>query len=135
MGFGLMLRVIPCTRVFAGSEVGKGLAELVEKELRGILAWAVRGALEWQRRGLAAPKAVLLATESYRTDSDPLALFLEECCIQGADHHVSASTAYKCYVAWAAGQGLSERERLSNTTCGTRMSSRVVKVKGKPGRS
>ena len=134
IGFWRRVRLIPFTRVFTDNEVDKGLVEVLRGELRGILAWAVRGALEWQRRGLAAPKAVLLATESYRTDSDPLALFLEECCIQGADHHVSASTAYKCYVAWAAGQGLSERERLSNTKFGTRMSSRFEKVKGNTGR-
>ncbi|MDZ4278289.1 MAG: phage/plasmid primase, P4 family, partial [Dehalococcoidia bacterium] len=76
-GFWRRVRLIPFTRVFKGEEDDQQLAETMRAELPGILAWAVRGALEWRRRGLAPPDAVLLATETYRSDSDPLAPFLE----------------------------------------------------------
>jgi putative DNA primase/helicase len=44
-----------------------------------VLAWAVAGCLRWQREGLRVPDAVARSTAAYRQESDPLAIFIEDC--------------------------------------------------------
>ena len=134
IGFWRRVRLIPFTKVFKDDEIDKGLIGLLRAELPGVLAWAVRGTLAWRCHGLAAPEAVLVATESYRVDSDPLAQFLEERCVEGPDHQVKVAGAYREYVEWAAAQGMSERERLTSTKFGTRMGSRFEMARTKAGR-
>lgn len=134
-GFWRRVRLIPFLRVFSGEEDDQQLRATLLAELPGILAWAVRGALEWQTRGLAPPDAVQVATESYRSESDPLAQFIDERCVVGPGYQVGAAAAFKAYTDWASAQGISERERLSNKAFGTRMTSRFEKTKGKKGRT
>jgi putative DNA primase/helicase len=62
-------------------------------ELPGILAWMVQGCLEWQQRPLRPfPAPVSRAVSQWRTDEDPLAIFLEECCEGVGD---ATATAFK----------------------------------------
>jgi putative DNA primase/helicase len=58
------------------------LFEKIEKELSGVLAWAVEGCRRWQKDGLIIPHAVDMATADLRAENDPLQTFLEECCIR-----------------------------------------------------
>ena len=61
-----------------------GAALVSEEGLSGVLAWIVRGALEWRRRGgLAAPAAVIEASEAYRGEQDRVRQFVGECCELG----------------------------------------------------
>jgi putative DNA primase/helicase len=120
-GFWRRVRLIPFTREFSDGEADDGLTEALLAELSGILAWAVQGALRWHRNGLGAPAAVRTATESYRVESDPLAPFLEECCVQGEELLLPGGQAFKAYKAWGTTQGMSERELLSSRTFGSRM--------------
>lgn len=63
-----------------------------------VLAWAVEGCLRWQREGLAIPDKVSKSTSAYRQESDPLALFLEDCLA------FTESTWAPWYDIWAAYQ-------------------------------
>ena len=60
------------------AERDPGLAEKLNKEWPGILAWAIEGCLEWQRIGLAPPSAVVEATQNYLTEEDAVGRFIAE---------------------------------------------------------
>jgi len=67
---------------------------LANPELSGaaILAWAVRGCLDWQKAGkLQTPMAVLAATANYKANMDPLASFLNTCCVLTPDAWTSSA--------------------------------------------
>src|SRR5262249_54376894 len=89
-------------------ERDKTLDEQLQKELPGILAWAVRGCLEWQKLGaLQEPEAVSKATASYRTEMDSIARFVDECCMTGAPSvvKIKASMLANAYQAWCKRTG------------------------------
>lgn len=109
--FWRRLRIIPFKRQFKGAARDKHLGEKLQAEAPGILNWLLAGCLAWQKRGLdPAPAAVLSAIEVYRTESDPLAQFLEDKCVEAPQAIVMAGPAYKAYSIWAEGQGFIERE-------------------------
>jgi putative DNA primase/helicase len=132
-GFWRRVRLIPFTREFRGPEDDQHLEEKLRAELPGILAWAIRGSIEWRRDGLNSPACVTTATEQYRIESDPLAEFVEERCVQAAAVSVPARELYRAYTKWAEDRGMKESERLSNTAFGTRMSQRFEKQHAKQG--
>jgi len=78
------------------------LAERLEQELSGILAWLVRGCLLWQSQGIAPPQSVLAATEEYQREEDHIQDFVEECLIATPDSRVSATDVYDLYTRWYA---------------------------------
>lgn len=127
------LHVIPFTVCFTDHPEGPNekrrdprLAEKLEAEAPGILAWAVRGYLEWKERGLDPPAVVRAATASYRQDEDLLGQFISERCIQGEKATVKGSNLYAAYKAWAEEMGL---RPLSGTMFGKRMKDRFDSVK------
>lgn len=72
-GIWRRIRLIPFTVTIPDKERDKQLREKLQKELPGILAWAVRGCLAWRRDGLGESKQVSQATAEYRREMDPLA--------------------------------------------------------------
>jgi putative DNA primase/helicase len=80
VGFWRRIHLIPFTRSFTHNP-DLTLKDKLRAEAPGILARAVRGCLAWQREGLNPPEVVLGATATYRTDSMPLARFLEARCV------------------------------------------------------
>jgi putative DNA primase/helicase len=132
-GFWRRVRLIPFLRVFREGEAEPRLEEALREELPGILAWAVRGAVAWRERGLAPPAAVRSATETYRVESDPLAQFLGDCCIEGEGCQGKATEFYKAYCRWAGEQGMNDREKLTSTTFGNRMTARFEKKRTNRG--
>jgi putative DNA primase/helicase len=103
----------------------KGLPEKLKQEAPGILAWLVRGCLEWQRIGLAVPKSIRAETLSYRSDCDPLGMFLAEVTVQGDGFQVSARALFGAYRQWCE----ANHERpLNKTAFGRRISRRFRKT-------
>lgn len=123
-GFWRRVRLIPFVRQFSDEEADQHLVAVLLAELPGILRWAVAGTVAWQEGGLGTPPAVRQATDSYRQESDPLAAFIDQCCIEGDGFSVGSSQAYKAYKAWAHDQGMSDREILTSTLFGSRMSAK-----------
>jgi len=99
------IRLIPFNVVIPEEKRDPRLAEKLRTELKGILAWAVRGCLEWQKKGLAEPDEVKLATQRYREEQDVLAAFLSECCILHPRAEVPARDLYEAYVKWCVENG------------------------------
>ena len=132
-GFWRKVRLVPFTRQF-GDDADDGLAASLIAELPGILTWALRGAIAWGEHGLRAPDAVRAATESYRLDSDPLAQFIDECCVAVDGATIPAAHAYKAYKAWCVEQGMGDKEFLTSKVFGSRMAAKFDRKKTKRGR-
>lgn len=133
-GFWRRVRLIPFLASFKGRAVDQRLDDTLRAEAAGILAWAVRGCLAWQERGLSdTPAAVASATDDYRTESDPLGDFLADHCVIEEAATVAAAELYRAYKGWAEEQGLRERETLSSTLFGRRVSEHFPKAKRKAG--
>lgn len=78
----------------------KKLDEKLAAERAGIFAWAVRGAMKWYVQGLGKCKVVDEATESYRTESDQLAPFIEERLRQETGKFSTNAEVFEAYTQW-----------------------------------
>ena len=81
------------------------LAETLEPEREGILAWVVRGAVEWYREGLGTPDAVRRATTAYRDEMDTLGDFLAQRCVIDPQATVGSTKLYDAFKTWLEEQG------------------------------
>jgi putative DNA primase/helicase len=81
------IRLVPFNVSFAEREDPE-LAAKLAGEAEGILAWLVEGCLEWQESGLGTCDAVERATDLYRSESDTIGRFVQECCELGDDYRV-----------------------------------------------
>lgn len=96
--------------------------EQLYNERQGILAWLVRGAQMWINDGtLNDPTAVSAAVHGYRTDSDIVRVFIEECAEEHTSHKVKSSDAYQAFVGWCRDAG--ERYIMTRTKFVQRCSS------------
>ena len=102
------IKLVPFDVRIPEDEQDKHLDEKLESEHSGILAWAVEGCLEWQSDGLTEPDEVRAATEGYKAEMDPLARFIEECCVLRADLRASTRDLVNAYRAWAWENGEQE---------------------------
>ena len=75
------------------------LRELLQ-ENEGILNWIVQGWKKYQKDGLQRPNIVTAATESYKEEQDPLADFINDCVIFGANHLTKSNEVYEAYLEW-----------------------------------
>lgn len=103
-GIWRRIRLVPFTQKFDPRKE-PDLEFTLEKELAGILAWAVEGCKLWQDQGLGLPDAVKAATESYRSESDLIGLFLDESCTLHECLTAAASDLYRAYRDWADNGG------------------------------
>ncbi len=115
------IRLVPFDVSFEGREDRTLKAALID-ELPGVLAWAVEGCLRWQTEGLRLPDSVLKATGEYRSESDQVGRFFEDCCVLGEHVSAQACSLYGAYKQWAEKGG--EPEFLSETAFGRRLGDR-----------
>lgn len=94
------IRLIPFNVTIPEKEQDKNLADKLEKELAGILTWAVQGCIEWQESGLKEPPQVLSATKSYQEEMDVVQEFLDECCDIEPALSAPVRQLYQCFVEW-----------------------------------
>ena len=109
------LRLIPFNVCFWNPDEGetgpeelkqnKKLAEILEEESKGILAWALRGCLEWQTGGLGLPEPVKAATARYREQEDVLSAFVKDCCVVTEVATVKSGHLYKKFTEWCDEHG------------------------------
>jgi putative DNA primase/helicase len=118
---------------FTAEAIDKGLDIALANEAAGILAWAVRGCVEWQKAGLNPPAEVTQATAEYQNESDPLAGFIADYCVESEHAAVKGSEFYQAYKRWADEQGLSDKERLTSTRFGRLVSDRFNKTRDGEG--
>ncbi len=105
LGIWRRTRLIPFDVVIPEHEVDADLPETLRSEAPGILAWLVEGALEWRQHGLGPPPSVLKATEDWRSESNSVARFVEECCSVGKSLSAKGSYLSKAFTEWAEHEG------------------------------
>lgn len=77
------------------------LARKLRREASGILNWMLDGLSSWLEHGLQLPGAVVDATTSYRSESDPLGQFLATCTEPAPGDKVQATPFHELFGAWA----------------------------------
>jgi putative DNA primase/helicase len=99
------VKLVPFVVTIPEPERDPDLSAKLRAELPGVLAWAVAGCRAWQRDGLGTCRAVEVATQGYRTESDILGNFLSEMCALGPTLTVARSLLYGTYHTWAQANG------------------------------
>jgi putative DNA primase/helicase len=95
------LHLIPFSVTIPENERDPQLADKLQNERSGILAWAIQGCLEWQRMGLSPPKAVVDATSQYLTAEDAIGSWIEACCERRNDTWTASTELYVSWKNWA----------------------------------
>lgn len=93
--------------------------EIFRREKAGIFAWAVRGAKRLLEQGsFTEPSSSADAMEAWRTQSDQVAMFLQQQCNTDVDYWTSASELHRHYDEWAK---RTNHGKMSSTKFGRRM--------------
>lgn len=87
------------------------VAEFVEKEGAGILAWMVEGALDFLANGLFIAPSVRGATDDYAADMNPIGEFLKSCVRPQVDGKIQAQVMFDAYFAWCAANGRAPKSK------------------------
>lgn len=72
--------LIPFDGEFRGTKDDKELDSKLQAEAPGILNRLIEGCLLWQQEGLKLPDCIQAASADYRSESNPIAPFLDTCC-------------------------------------------------------
>ena len=99
------IRLVPFNVRIPDSDRDPHLQAKLRGELPGILALAVKACLDWQQHGLPAAAAVTDATDEYRSDSDLVGRFLDDCCVVGAGVKAKAGDLYNRLDYWCEANG------------------------------
>ena len=119
------IRLIPFTVEIPEEDRDEGLKDKLATEADAVLSWVIDGWAAYRRRGMAEPKAVLLATADYQADSDAVGRFIEDECDTGdAQAFATTSTLHTRWQNWAAKEGCLPMSRIAF--------GRVLDAKGYP---
>ena len=96
------VEVMPWEAQFGGDS---RIAERLDGEADGILAWLVEGCRAWIANGckLELPARVTAAVRAYQTEIDPVRAWLRTHAVPGGE--LSGALAFESYRVWAAGEG------------------------------
>lgn len=100
-GIWRRLVVVPFNVQIPESEVDKNLKYKLRREMTAILNWAVEGYQLWKIRGLDEPEVIKNQRGDYRSEMDPVELFIQECCTRNPGEREQASKLYQAYKNWA----------------------------------
>jgi len=134
-GIWRRLKLIPFERNFEADKTIVKDPKRVEKlqaELPGILALIVRSAVRYQRDGLVEPGSVRAARDSYRTQMDLLAEWLEDCCEIGEGKMEESNRLWLSWEQFAKNRGILNYVK-SSVALGRRLDSRFTASKGTGG--
>lgn len=124
LGIWRRIRLIPFNVIIPEEERDKELGHKLQRELPGILNWALAGCAEWMKIGLKEPKEVLSATENYQSEMDTLFMFITDCIEEKPDSYLKAGDLYRVYENWCSQNG---EYKLSSTKFSMRLKERGFK--------
>lgn len=99
--FWRRVKMIPFNVQIPENEQIPHFEDYLLEEKNGILKWAIDGFDEWQRNRLSTPQEIQEAVEEYKQESDILADFIGEKCVENANYEVLFKDLYNAYVEWA----------------------------------
>lgn len=93
---------IPKDKKLPRSEVD----EKFNQEVQGILNWLIQGAILWkQEGGLHDPSSITVAVQGYRTESNIVKIFADECLVEAPGKSTKMSEIYAAYSGWSKDSG------------------------------
>lgn len=119
-GIWRRIRLVPFRQSFEGRE-DRSLAVALERELAGILNWALAGAQRWYAEGLGWCESVASATDAYRRESDQVGRWIDDACTLAPTAWMESGAGYRSYCSWCEQNG--ERP-LSHDAWGKRLARR-----------
>ena len=87
-------------------------------EISGILNWTLEGWKDYRENGLQIPAAVKKATSEYKSESDTLAAFISEKCVENSVARVHTTRLFQSFKDWAKENNESEQIRSSRAMIG-----------------
>jgi len=99
------VKLVPFEVFIPPEQRDKSLKEKLQKELPGILAWAVKGCLDWHTHGLQEPPEVQQATANYRAEMDVLGRFIQEACLTDHIMRTKSTVLWEAFRAWCLEMG------------------------------
>lgn len=106
------IRLVPFDVIIPENERDPHLTQKLKAEWPGILAWLVEGYRDWRQGGMRTPEQVLVATQAYQDEQDPLGDYLNDRCILGTSSvRVSRNDLYGDYQSWC--QQVGEKQPLA----------------------
>jgi len=131
-GFWRRVKLIPFNAIFTGKTDDKELYNKLKLEHEGILVWLVKGCLLWKKDGLEpAPAVVNEGTAEYQAENDELQDFLAD--RDQKEEFTKASELYRDYAIWCGTQNYTQKDILSKTAFGRRMTDKFQKVRKNNG--
>ena len=106
--FWRRLRLIGFNNTVPDHQKVEGLDRiLLEEEGPGILAWIINGAVDVIKNGMNPPASVMAATNTYASEEDALARFIDDRCNIGGGDMVRLNTAElrRAYTTWCDAEG------------------------------
>lgn len=105
-GIWRRLRLVPFDVVIPSEQRDEELGDRLALERDAVLAWLVAGYREWRLMGLSEPAAARQATDGYRSESDALGRFIEECCATGQPYTAQSSLLFTAWQRWCEREGI-----------------------------
>jgi putative DNA primase/helicase len=107
--------LVPFVVTIPPEERDERLADRLQGEWPGILAWAINGCIDWLERGLAAPEAVIAATADYLESEDSLSAWLQEAGERDMEAFEESTALFKAWKDWAgrAGEWVGSQRKFS----------------------
>lgn len=131
-GIWRRLLLLPFEQNFEGrADKDPDRAEKLQAEAEGILVWMLRGMRQYAQRGLTKPDSVRKAGESYRSQMDLLADWIDQFCEVG-DFQCEMSRLWLSWESYAKSNGVINYVR-SNAALGRRLDSRFPLIRGTGG--
>ena len=87
-------------------------------EISGILNWALEGWRDYNENGLNVPEVVKIATSEYKSESDTLAAFISEKCVENTVAKVHTTKLFQSFKEWAKENNEVEQIRSSRAMIG-----------------
>lgn len=115
------IKVIPFQVRIPEDRIDRELHEKLNSEMPGILKWAVDGCRLWQKEGLMNPETVQIATANYRSETDIIAQFIQDCCDLQQQYKCASKNLYIAYKNWTKDNGY---EPLSHIAFSKRLKSK-----------
>jgi P4 family phage/plasmid primase-like protien len=95
------LQLILFNIIIAKADRDRKLGGKLKAEWSGILQWMIEGCADWQEHGLAPPRAVMDATETYFTEQDSYSARFSEACKLDPNGWASTTMLFATWREWA----------------------------------
>ncbi|MBR0827238.1 hypothetical protein JQ596_17065 [Bradyrhizobium manausense] len=86
-------------------DIDRQLSAKLKAEASGILNRLLDGLRDWIDHGLLVPDEIKETTEEYRSDSDVLGRFLQECTTRAEGQRMSNGELHNLFIVWSRKNG------------------------------